>query len=1026
MNSKTRRFVRTALSGAIVIALGASLAACGGGGGGNGDVAPTPVHAPVPAPAPPPAPTPAPPPPPPPAPPPPAYSQADNQLVPTGVTAAWKEGFTGTGVTLGTINGGVYSNDPSLNGKGNKAGRNKVTAFYNFQPGVTDPTTVVETDTGDKASAGHGDAMAQLMVGDPYTETLTTAQPTSNGDSISPGTYVSDGGVAPGASLAVAASCYTTSTSKGAADCNYGDSELSFLAKQGVKIVDMSFDGTDITTAQAKTDSPGVEFGLQDLKTDGMLAAVSTGDNPAQKNAGEVAGIPYLDSSFQPYVIAATGVVIGSNGQPDSTAPNATGSTNVDGNVTPSLLTTDATPCGVAADWCLAAPEFAQVLPGGTFTGGGGSGTSDSAAVIAGIGGLVQQAFPWMSAPNLDETLLTTATPLGTGPYPNAQFGWGMVNAAKAVNGPAQFIYPAIYGPFTANIPSGTTSTFSNAISGPGGLKLTGPGTLVLTGADTYAGASEIAAGALQVNGSVTSAVTTDYTAAVAAAGSTPATPAVFGTLSGTGTINAAVTNNGQVVSQGAKAGQGLTINGDLTDGADSTTSVALGDPLTVNGTATLAGTANILAAPSGYTVASVDPIVNAKTLTGTFGNLTFASGVFYTGTLSYTGTTANVTVTQTSPSVAAAASPASSAQTVASAANITQALDVSNAAYAKTGTASNPGWYQAAGQFLAAPSDANAVASMNSLSGEIYASNRAAVMEQSLAVDDALEHRQVALNDEQHAGVWAEAVGASGGIGRSGFDAMGYRSGGSIAGLDAPLGGGFSAGIAGGHIHTWTSLDGLGGRMNDHETFGALYGGWMAPNGWYVNGRVSLADVRADVYRSLLLGETLHALVGNHTGRVTTFTAEVGKQMAYGKVSLTPYFDVTGVRLHQSGFAERGSAMGLDAPEQSHTATLGTLGLRYTEAFDADGHPATLSTYAAYRRVFSGNDLAMEAGFAGLPGTAFRAQGQNLPRNVGLLGADWQQQIAGNWDWFADGMYQAGNESAHQATVDLGLRFKF
>ncbi|EQD65744.1 hypothetical protein B2A_01468, partial [mine drainage metagenome] len=41
-----------------------------------------------------------------------------------------------------------------------------------------------------------------------------------------------------------------------------------------------------------------------------------------------------------------------------------------------------------------------------------------------------------MAGPNLQDTILTTATPLGTGPYPNATYGWGMVNAAAAVNGP--------------------------------------------------------------------------------------------------------------------------------------------------------------------------------------------------------------------------------------------------------------------------------------------------------------------------------------------------------------------------------------------------------------------------------------------------------------------------------------------------------------------------------------------------------------------------------------------------------------
>ncbi|HEU0198551.1 MAG TPA: autotransporter domain-containing protein [Nevskiaceae bacterium] len=997
--------LRNALFGAIVLGLGASLAACGGGGGGgNGAVAatPDPAPAPAPTPTPPPSPTPTPAPPPapapaptpspapPPTPPPgPAWAQPNQypyaQLAWTGAQTAQSEGFTGAGVTIGIMGTGVQQPRASLP-------PGKVKFFASFLSGPEQ----IETGRDD---VGHGTYISDVIAGSPVAPDFK-------------------GSVAPGANLAVAQVC------RGYSGCATPRTAYDALIAQGAIAINESFGGPGtVLTDNPASLGPGVgtpqsDQAWESVVNRGVVMVIAAGESD-QNQVDPAAGAPHWFPQLQPGFLAVSGVM-----------PDSSGNWN---------LFEGANECGVAAPWCLVAPGMmydngvttdppdVKAADGSSYASNGlEAGTSFSAPMVTAVLALIKQAYPWMTAHQLTDTVLTTATPLGTGPYPNTMYGWGLVNAAKAVRGPTQFIYPKTFGPFLAPVPAGMTSTFSNNISGAGGLDVNGQGALLLSGTDTYAGATEVASGTLQVNGSIASAVTTDYTTAVAAAGSSPATPAVFGTLSGAGTINAAVTNNGQIVSQGAKAAQGLTINGALTDGANSTTSVALGDPLTVNGTAAIAGTANVLAAPTGYTVKSIEPLLNATAVNGTFGKLTFASSVFYTGTLSYTPTQVNVALTQTPPSAAAAAAPESTAQTVASAAALTQALDVSNAAYVKTGTASNAAWQHAAGQFLSAPTQAAATASVNSLSGEVYASNRAAVMEQSLAVDSALEHRQVALAHEQHAGVWVEAVGVSGGLGRNGYDAMGYRSGGSIAGIDAPLGNGFSAGIAGGHIHTWTTIDGLGGRMNDRETFGAAYGGWMDPNGWYVNGRASLANVRADVYRDLLLGTAWHALVGDHTDRVTTFTAEAGKQMTYGNVSLTPYFDVTGVRLHQSGFAERGSAMGLDAHEQSHTATLGTLGLRYTEAFDANGHPASLSAYAAYQRTFSGQDLGMEAGYVGLSGVQFRAQGQNLPRNIGIVGLGWQQQITGKWSWFANGAYEAGNESTHQAAVNVGLRLGF
>ncbi|WP_204272324.1 S8 family serine peptidase, partial [Escherichia coli] len=59
-----------------------------------------------------------------------------------------------------------------------------------------------------------------------------------------------------------------------------------------------------------------------------------------------------------------------------------------------------------------------------------------AAPVVSGVAALVKEAFPWFTAHDLQQALLTTATPLGDSDV----YGWGLVNAGKAVLGYGMFV----------------------------------------------------------------------------------------------------------------------------------------------------------------------------------------------------------------------------------------------------------------------------------------------------------------------------------------------------------------------------------------------------------------------------------------------------------------------------------------------------------------------------------------------------------------------------------------------------------
>lgn len=139
---------------------------------------------------------------------------------------------------------------------------------------------------------------------------------------------------------------------------------------------------------------------------------------------------------------------------------------------------------------------------------------------------------------------------------------------------------------------AGMTATIGSALTGTGGLIKSDLGTLTLSGANSYAGATRVDGGMLQIDG--------DQTAAVGLT-----TVNGGGTLAGGGTIGGGVrVNAGGVLSPGDAGVGNLTIKGGLALAPDATLNMELGqagtpggalnDLITVGGDLTLDGTLNV------------------------------------------------------------------------------------------------------------------------------------------------------------------------------------------------------------------------------------------------------------------------------------------------------------------------------------------------------------------------------------------------------------------------------------------------
>lgn len=139
-----------------------------------------------------------------------------------------------------------------------------------------------------------------------------------------------------------------------------------------------------------------------------------------------------------------------------------------------------------------------EISSGGWFWG-----TSGAAPTVTGIAALVKEKYPWMTNENLKMTLLTTATDIGEKGV-DVIYGWGLVNADRALNGPKYLDkHLIVYEDGYARFRTSGLSIFSNNIEGDGGLYKSGPGTLVLAGNNLYKGGTYVDNGELYLKNGI-------------------------------------------------------------------------------------------------------------------------------------------------------------------------------------------------------------------------------------------------------------------------------------------------------------------------------------------------------------------------------------------------------------------------------------------------------------------------------------------------------------------------------------------
>lgn len=481
----------------------------------------------------------------------------------------------------------------------------------------------------------------------------------------------------------------------------------------------------------------------------------------------------------------------------------------------------------------------------------------------------------------------------------------------------------------------------------------------------------------------------------------TPSVDMQGGLLSGSGTVRIwdygvqdlwfGVHNQAGIIAPGNADRLGvLTIEGNYEQGRQGTLAVRLGaggaDRLAVTGTATVAGRVAL----SGFGAPMLDAPYAILTSTGLAGRFDMVQSdfAFLNAEIGYS--VDEVTALLRRNAVAFA--------------DVAQTRNQAAAATALDTLAQPDPLYRN----VAGLSAAEARSAFDLVSGEIHASLKSALIDDSRYLRDAANARLrdapatapvggvrnafAATPDaarqaarETRLEVWGQAFGATGHINGDGNAArLDRRSGGMLIGIDAPL------------DETWR-LGALAGYNQGSFSAGARRSSAATDSfhvGLYGGGDFGAAFLRSGVFysghairtdRTVAFSEFVDRARADYRAGTLQAFGEIGWRWKAPLATVEPYVNLAHVRLTTNGFAEQGQEAALRAESQTSGVTFATTGLRGSTDFSIGSHRVTASLGAGWRRAL---DTQAPLAMLTLASADFSVAGVAIGRDAAVLDA--------------------------------------
>lgn len=528
----------------------------------------------------------------------------------------------------------------------------------------------------------------------------------------------------------------------------------------------------------------------------------------------------------------------------------------------------------------------------------------------------------------------------------------------------------------------GRDDVIDGDISGDLDLTKTGSGTLVLNGHSATL-STRVEAGTLSIGGAGSSGAVLAGDVSVYDSG----------TLGGIGTLNGNLEiGDGGTLAPGNSIGT-LSVNGDVNFASGSTYQVeanaaGAADQLLVDGQVSIddGAVVSVLAEDGAWAANTRYSILSASEgVSGAFDSVS-SNLAFLNAALSYDDDGVQLSLTRNDIEFASVARTFNQASTATALGSM--ALDSSLPT------------------LVTALSEDGARAAYDSLSGEIHASARSALFDDSRYLREAIGQRlRAAQGDMPEAGMLHADADSGLGVWLQGYGSWGHSEGdsnvagldqdhrGSLLGLDLPLNEHWRLGAAAGYAST--SLDASARSSSAHIDSHSLtlYAGgqWDA-----LRLRLGAAHAWNDVAsrRNVDVGSLSEREKADYDVGSTQFFGELGYALQAGAYQLEPFAALAHVQLDGDAFRERGGDAALQGSSQRQSLSYSTLGVHASSALaELAGVPLDLQASLGWQHAFGDTTPDSRLAFAG--SQRFSVDGVPAARNIARAELGVQAQLS-------------------------------
>ena len=758
-----------------------------------------------------------------------------------------------------------------------------------------------------------------------------------------------------------------------------------FLHNYGTiqQVTDFSSDLTALNSYRAAIGAELMDEYIARINSHGgdNLYIWPAGDTKGNKNPSLQGGLPYFENSLTKSWINVVALA------------NKSGTTGLEWKDLEPLSN-----AGIAKSW--------------TITAVSENGTSAKAAEnVATVAGQLYEKFPGMKMDMIRDIIFSTATDIGALGTDDI-FGVGLLNGAKALGGPTY-----IYGEVV--VPTSKTWTFNNYIR-DGKLKKEGYGKLVLAEDVNFTRNTEIKEGILDIRKRHSSGINIESNGTLITNPNTK--------------IGKDVTNKGTL----KNIGKGAVIEGNYKAEIGSVTEAEIGSKLIIKGTIkidgreknqTLGSTLKVLnnnyitATPTTVTVLEAE-----KGIEGQFSKM--ETDELINGKVENDGNSIKATINRKNVEEYVNNLNDSDEMQKDTAKNVEVSFKELDKKIEEGNT--DVSKFALSAAKLQKNSLSLTSSTLDSLSGQIYASAQALTFQQSQTVNKDLSNRLVMLgtldNVRDKFGLWISGIGASGKLKQAGYAEGKTKVYGGQVGIDRKFGKNLILGTALSYSEANVKFNRHGGE-SDSDNFGvSLYGRiGNYNNPLYVQGRVGIGFVNSEVKRDIILSSNdISQEKIEHNDKVISGYLETGFDVKKENFILTPFVGILHDTVRRGSFNEKNSQFGLKADKKTYNQTSGFVGIRSGQSFNfKNGSKTTVQGYVTYQRALNNEDLSFEASYSGLSNAKFKVKGIGLSKNKAWVGVGILNEVNPNFAWYVnyDGKI---DKKAQNNVFTTGIRVNF